>query len=106
MLSEGINNSRIKYKYKKETPAMNSNQKLKDSPARKKQGLANNSLLSNSSEYEHYEEDLHNYRTRSQSKIEEWNLIQSQYITQIASGSKATKGKPKETNNKGVIKTT
>ena len=39
------------------------------------------SIPENSSEYEHYEEDLNNYRSRSKSKLEEWNLIQSQYFT-------------------------
>ena len=71
---------------------MNTSKQL--SPSKQKNARNNNSLLNNSSEYENYEEDLNNYRTRSQSKIEEWNLIQSQYIADLATGGNKKGHKP------------
>ena len=81
---------------------MNTSKQL--SPSKHKNTKNNNSLLNNNSEYENYEEDLNNYRTRSQSKIEEWNLIQSQYITDLATGGnkkgQKTSGQEKTKINK------
>ena len=77
---------------------MNTSKQLASS---KSKGIKNNnSLLNNSSEYENYEEDLNNYRERSQSKIQEWNLIQSRYITDLASGAhKKDKNKIEKVKN-------
>ena len=56
---------------------------IKYKVSRMERSLARN-MLNNRSEYEHYEDDLNAYRSRSKSKLQEWSLLECQYFTKTA----------------------